>query len=185
MFFPNLAILSGLLVGSELTLALTKRSQSRDKDRSTLPLLWLVIGLSIWLAFELRGRFPEGLVPHPWNCYLIGLLLFSAGLVLRWWAIIYLGCFFTVNVAIAEDHRLITTGPYRFVRHPSYSGSLLIFLGFALCFQNWFSMVVILLPISAAFLWRIHVEESALRANFGDRYAEYARKTYKVIPFIY
>ncbi|MBA3962539.1 MAG: isoprenylcysteine carboxylmethyltransferase family protein [Chthoniobacterales bacterium] len=185
MFLPNIAVLSGLLVGSELTLALAKRSHSGKKDRATLPLLWLVIGLSLCLAFELRARLPQGLMPHPLSCYLVGLCLFTAGLILRWWAIVYLGRFFTVNVAIAEDHQLITTGPYRYVRHPSYSGSLLIFLGFALCFQNFFSLVALLIPISAAFLWRIHVEEMALRANFGERYVRYARETYRVIPFVY
>ncbi len=185
MFLPNIAVLSGLLVGSELALALAKRSRSGEKDRLTLPLLWLVIGSSIWLAFELRARLPQGTMPYPLFCYLIGLCLFTAGLILRWWAIVYLGRFFTVNVAIAEDHQLIMTGPYRYVRHPSYSGSLLIFLGFAFCFQNLFSLLALLIPITAAFLWRIHVEETALRANFGERYAQYARETYRVIPFIY
>ncbi len=120
MNLPSVNVLSAILLASELALALTKRSKSRatGKDRFTLPLLWTVIGLSIWAAFFLRAACPQGRLPYPRVFYIIGLILFVLGLIVRWAAIIYLGRFFTVNVAIAEDHQLITTGPYRFVRHP-------------------------------------------------------------------
>ena len=161
-----------MLLASEVALALSKRSKSRatGKDRFTLPLLWTVIGLSIFAAFFLREAFPQGRLPHPRIFYVIGLILFVIGLIIRWAAIIYLGRFFTVNVAIAEDHQLIITGPYRYVRHPSYTGTLLIFLGFGLCMLNIFSLAAIFLPIAAAFLWRMHVEEQALRRAFSEHY---------------
>ncbi len=188
MTLPGLTSLTAVLLASELALALSKRrvgGRGPDRDRLTLPLLWLVIGLSIWAAFELRARVPAGQLPFRLPFYLVGLFLFVAGLVVRWAAIIYLGRFFTVNVSIAEDHRLITTGPYRYVRHPSYSGSLLIFLGLGLCTLNFYALVAIFLPICAAFLWRIRVEEQALRAAFGDRYKSYAAKTRRIIPWVY
>lgn len=124
-------------------------------------------------------------MPQPLACYLTGLVLFVLGLIIRWTAIIHLGRFFTVNVAIAKDHQLITTGPYRFVRHPSYTGTFFIFFGFGLCMLNFFAMAAILIPISAAFVWRIHVEEMALRENFGDRYRDYAARTWRVIPMVW
>lgn len=185
MTLPGLTSISAVLLASELSLALSKRrvgGGGPDRDRLTLPLLWLVIGLSIWAAFELRARVPAGQLPFPLPFYLAGLTLFGVGLIVRWAAIIYLGRFFTVNVSIAEDHKLITTGPYRFVRHPSYTGSLLIFIGYGLCMLNGYSFVALLAPISAAFVWRIHVEEAALRAAFGDRYKSYAVKTRRIIP---
>ena len=159
MTLPSLTSLSAVLFASEVALAIWKRAgakASAGKDRRSLVLLWLA-----------------------------GLALFLVGLVIRWAAIIHLGRFFTVNVAIAEDHRLITTGPYRYVRHPSYSGSLLLFLGLGLCTLNFYALVAIFLPICAAFLWRIHVEETALRAAFGDRYKSYAAKTRRIIPWVY
>ena len=126
MKLPSFNTLSALLLASEVALALAKRSKSRaaGKDRWTLPLLWTVIGLSIFAGLFLRGAFPQGRLPHPQTFYVIGLILFVLGLIIRWIAIIHLGRFFTVNVAIADDHQLITTGPYRYVRHPSYTGTL-------------------------------------------------------------
>jgi protein-S-isoprenylcysteine O-methyltransferase len=186
MKLPSITTLSALLLASEIALSLSKRSKSRaaGKDRLTLPLLWIVIGVSIFAAFFLREMLPQGKLPHPQVFYVIGLVLFVLGLIVRWIAIIHLGRFFTVNVAIAHDHELITTGPYRYVRHPSYTGTLLIFLGFGLCLLNIFSLAAMFLPIAAAFLWRMHVEEAALRAALV-KYAAYAANTKRLIPFLY
>ncbi len=186
MPLPSLEILSAILLASELSLALSKRAgRATGRDRWSLPLLWLVIGLSIWAGFEFRARVPAGRVPAPLAFYLAGLVCFVIGLVFRWTAIVCLGRFFTVNVAIAADHQLTTSGPYRYLRHPSYTGALLIFLGFGLCTLNFLALAAILLPITAAFLWRIHVEETALRANFGTRYDDYAARTWRVFPFVW
>ncbi|HEY3662450.1 MAG TPA: isoprenylcysteine carboxylmethyltransferase family protein, partial [Chthoniobacterales bacterium] len=187
MKLPSVNVLSAILIASETALALTRRSKSRatGKDRFTLPLLWTVIGLSIWAAFYVHAAFPQAAITHRRSAYLLGLLLFTVGLIVRWTAIIHLGRFFTVNVAIAQDHQLITTGPYRFVRHPSYTGTFLLFLGYGLCMLNFFSLAVVFIPVAIAFLWRMHVEETALREAFGERYREYAAHTRRVIPFIY
>lgn len=187
MQLPSFTTLSALLLASEIALALAKRSKSRrdGKDRFTLPLLWTVIGASIFAGFFLRATLPQGALPYPKVFYVIGLILFVLGLIVRWIAIVHLGRFFTVNVEIAEDHELITSGPYRFVRHPSYTGTLLIFLGFGLCMLNVFSLAAVFLPIATAFLWRMHVEETALRAAFGDDYRAYTAQTRRLIPFIF
>ena len=187
MKLPSFTTLSVLLLASEIALAVAKRSKSRStgKDRLTLPLLWTVIGISIFVAFYLREAFPGGRLPRPQTFYVIGLILFVLGLIIRWVAIIHLGRFFTVNVAIAEDHQLISTGPYRYVRHPSYTGTLMIFLGFGLCMQNIFSLAVVFLPIAIAFLWRMHVEEEALQAAFGEQYRTYITQTRRLIPYLY
>lgn len=187
MKLPSLNVVGAALLVSELALVFAKRSKSRatGKDRFTLPLLWMVIGASIFAGFFLRAAFPQGRLPHAQAFYLVGLILFVLGLIVRWIAIIHLGRFFTVNVAIAEDHQLVTTGPYRYVRHPSYTGTLLIFLGFGLCTVNIFALVAVFLPISAAFLWRMHVEEQALKEAFGDRYRSYIVSTRRLIPYLY
>ncbi len=187
MKLPSFTTLSALLLASEIALALAKRSKvaSGGKDRSTLLLLWLVICGSVFAGIFLRGNLSQGALPHPRFFYIIGLLLFVLGLIIRWVAIIHLGRFFTVNVAIAHDHELITTGPYRYVRHPSYTGTLLMFFGFGLSMLNLYSLAALFLPIATAFLWRMHVEETALAEAFGHRYRDYAARTRRVIPFLY
>ncbi|HEU6448587.1 MAG TPA: isoprenylcysteine carboxylmethyltransferase family protein [Verrucomicrobiae bacterium] len=109
----------------------------------------------------------------------------ALGIVLRWYAILYLGRFFTVNVAIAEDHRLIDTGPYHFIRHPSYTGSLLSALGVAMSLQNWISFLIVFVSILAVTLWRIHIEEQALAEGLGQPYRSYMKRTKRLVPGIY
>jgi protein-S-isoprenylcysteine O-methyltransferase Ste14 len=100
-------------------------------------------------------------------------------------AIITLGRFFTATVTIHSDHRVIRTGLYRRIRHPSYTGLLLAFLGLAIAFSNWLSLIVIFVPITLAILYRIHVEESAMMEGLGQEYADYRRSSKRLVPGVY
>jgi protein-S-isoprenylcysteine O-methyltransferase len=140
---------------------------------------------SVALAFNLEYSFPAAAMNAAPALRYLGIALFVAGLALRWYAIVHLGRFFTVNVSIAADHRLIDTGPYRIVRHPSYTGALMAFLGLGLCIANWASLLSLLVPICLAFLRRIHVEEAVLLQALGDQYRDYMRRTKRLIPAIY
>jgi protein-S-isoprenylcysteine O-methyltransferase len=185
----SLANVLGLIyVLSEIGLAYKKRAkvgETRDGDRGSLTLLWIVIVSSATLAFYIARLLPSagmGAAPvlHP-----LGIALFAAGLTIRWLAIAHLGRFFTVNVAIAANHRLIDTGPYRFVRHPSYTGALMAFLGLALCLDNWVSLLVLGVPVFLVFLRRMRVEEEALLQALGDDYRVYMSRTKRLIPAVY
>ena len=183
---PSPALL-GLLYGlSEIFIGITKRSGQGavSRDRRSLFLLWIIIGSSIVLA-NFALTIPQGNLSHPhfWRC--AGLVFFIGGVALRWYSIFYLGRFFTVDVAIAQKHELIDTGPYRFIRHPSYTGALLAFAGFGLALGSWLALLCLLLPITAAFLWRIRVEEQALSEALGDAYGQYMRRTKRLVPFVY
>ncbi len=114
-----------------------------------------------------------------------GLLVMGIGMPLRWWSIAQLGRFFTVNVAVASDQRVIDSGPYRLIRHPAYSGLLLTICGMALRFGNFVSAAVILVPFVVLIGWRIKVEEAALVAGLGDSYREYMQRTKRLIPGVY
>ena len=111
--------------------------------------------------------------------------LFVLGILIRWWAIIVLGRFFTVDVQIEADHELVDRGPFHLVRHPSYTGVLLAFVGFGLSLMNWIALVVLIVPIFAAFVYRMNVEEEALSGALGDRYRKYMMRTKRLIPGIY
>jgi protein-S-isoprenylcysteine O-methyltransferase len=174
---------------SEIALSVRKRAagsrESQLADRGSLRLLWIVIGCSVFAAFFLSFAIPEADLNSFRPARPVGILFFVLGLMLRWYAIIYLGRFFTVNVAIAADHQVIEGGPYRYIRHPSYTGALMAFLGLGLCIGNWVSLAVLLVPVAGVFLWRMHVEESALLQGLGDRYRSYMARTKRLIPGVY
>ena len=98
----------------------------------------------------------------------IGYGLFVAGLILRGYAIIYLGRFFTTNVAIAADHHVIDSGPYHHIRHPSYAGAALAIFDWCLAVGNWATLAIIFIPALAVQSWRIHVEEKALLTDMAQ-----------------
>ena len=115
----------------------------------------------------------------------VGLALMVSGLLLRWWSVVHLGRYFTVNVAVADDHRVVDTGPYRLIRHPSYTGLLLTCVGVGVCFGNYVSLLVIVVPLVALTLKRVRVEEDALANALGDGYRTYVGHTKRLIPGIY
>jgi protein-S-isoprenylcysteine O-methyltransferase len=180
------SLLGAVLALSELGLTLFKRAkkgQARSADRGSLWLLWAVVVISVNLAYVLGARKPEfGFGPAP---VAAGVALFVGGLALRWYSIMYLGRYFTVNVAIATDHRVIDTGPYRYIRHPSYTGALMAFVGLGLAFRNWAALAVMAVPIALVFLWRIRVEEAALAQALGDTYRDYMSRTKRLVPAVY
>ena len=184
---PPPAILGNIMWISELALALRKRSGKGavSKDRHSLQIIWIVYLASIGCGIAAAYRLPECRLPGPQYFLWAGYGLFVLGTALRWYAIIYLGRFFTANVAIAGDHRVIDTGPYRFIRHPSYTGGLTAILGLGLSFQNWASLLIVFIPCLAVMLWRIHLEEKVLSEGLGEAYVIYMRRTKRLIPFIY
>ena len=114
-----------------------------------------------------------------------GLVVLGIGIAVRSTAIAQLGRFHTPNVAIREDHQLKVTGLYRLVRHPSYLGALIAYLGFSLALGNWLSVVVIVAVMSALYRYRIQEEDAAMLAAFGDAYRAYCVRTKRLIPWVY
>jgi protein-S-isoprenylcysteine O-methyltransferase len=115
----------------------------------------------------------------------LGAGLFAVGTILRWWSIVHLGRFFSVDVAIASDHKVVETGPYRFVRHPSYTGLLLQCAGLGIVLRTTLSLLVIIVPTFLVLFHRIRVEEKALLANFGKDYEAYTRRTKRLLPGVF
>ena len=165
-------------------LARSKNPDSKERDRGSMQLIWTAIIFSIpagiLCAIYINARI-SGTLILPW----IGLALILAGMAIRFIAIRTLGRFFTVNLAIHPDQHIIQTGPYRYIRHPSYAGSLLSFLGFALTLDNWLSLAVIVIPVFATFMNRILIEEKLLLQQFGQEYNEYMKGSGRLIPWVY
>lgn len=155
------------------------------RDRGSLVAVWIAIFVSIMLAMFARYYDPGSLRLSPMTRAVVALVLLVAGLALRTWAIVTLGKFFTVNVAVHADHRVVRNGPYRWLRHPSYTGALIAFVGLGILTGSALSLGVLAIGIGAAFAYRIAVEERALREHLGAEYDEYACHTRRLIPFVY
>ena len=113
-----------------------------------------------------------------------GILLILAGAAFRWYAVRVLGKYFTLQVAIQSGQTVVESGPYRWIRHPSYSGSLVSLLGLGLVLSNWLSLVcVVVFPI-LGYSYRIWVEEMTLVDALGEPYRDYMKRTKRLIPFI-
>ncbi|MFL6541407.1 MAG: methyltransferase family protein [Chthoniobacterales bacterium] len=173
---------------SEFLLSITRRSRSKtgqSQDRSTLRTLWIVIMACVFAALYGAQNWRFAALRHRDVLDLLAILFFASGLALRWWSIIVLGRFFTVDVTIEKDHEVVEAGPYRLVRHPSYTGVLLAFVGWGLSLHNWLALLVLLVPIFAAFAHRMTVEEEALAGALGEHYRAYMGRTKRLLPFVY
>ncbi len=159
-------------------------SKAENRDRFSLRVIavgnmiaWIV---AVWLSFTRLGMI---VTPVRWQ--IAGLLIMALGIAVRSVAIAQLGRYHTPNVAVLADHEVFDRGLYRRIRHPSYLGALIAFFGFGLALANWLSLLVIMALALIAYLYRIHEEEAALLNALGERYANYCRRSKRLIPGVY
>ena len=151
----------------------------RDRGSGALVILTVLLSISVALAFGYNG---VGWLPD-WAYYL-GISLMLLGIVVRQWAIAVLGRFFTLTVKVAEDHKVIDKGPYKVIRHPSYTGILITFMGLGFAVQSAGALVVLLALYGISFGYRISVEEKTLLSELGKDYGDYMKRTKRIIPFL-
>lgn len=160
-----------------------KTGDAENRDRLSLRLLMigspLAYAVSIGLAFGSTAAIDSAALQ------LAGLAIMALGIAVRSTAIVQLGRFHTPNVAVRTDHQLKQDGLYRHVRHPSYLGALIAYLGFTLALGNWLSVAALMCTATGLYLYRIHEEDEALAAAFGETYRQYARHTWRLIPWLY
>jgi protein-S-isoprenylcysteine O-methyltransferase Ste14 len=147
--------------------------------------LWpclLGAGVMVYLA---PRYFPAADIRPAAVVFAAGLVILVGGLVLRGAAIRTLGVYFTGTVRVSTDQPVVTAGPYRLLRHPSYSGLLLAFVGLGLTSVNWVGLAAMIVLPLPPILWRIHAEERALLAMLGDRYGDFAAQRKRLIPLVW
>jgi protein-S-isoprenylcysteine O-methyltransferase Ste14 len=150
-----------------------------DKGSGLLILLGIFGSVSIANAFA-----SSGFTPLPIASFYVGLVMMLLGMAFRFWAVATLRSFFSYTVQIKEGHHVIESGPYRFVRHPAYAGSLLTIVGVGFALQSWGAVLLIALMFLMAFGYRMTVEEKALVDSLGEEYLSYAKRVKRIIPFI-
>ena len=178
-----IAILLVWMFADSMVIFRHKTGAAENRDRFSLKLLMIGSLLTLWtgiaLAFGERGAM------HAAPVQIAGLVILGIGIAVRSTAIVQLGRFHTPNVAVRADHQLRVTGLYRFVRHPSYLGALIAYLGFSLALGNWLSVLVLMVVMPCLYGYRIHEEDAAMLAAFGDPYRAYCARTKRLIPWVY
>jgi protein-S-isoprenylcysteine O-methyltransferase Ste14 len=168
----------------ELRQALNRRAGAQNQDRGSLMVVRAVSVAAAVVAALVAGagaaRFPVT-APVFW----VALAAIWAGIALRQWCFITLGRYFTFTVKTSPDQRVISAGPYRVLRHPSYSAILLILAGIGLTYGNWLSLAALVAIPAAGLVYRIHVEEAALSAAIGAEYTDFVRSRKRLIPFVW
>jgi protein-S-isoprenylcysteine O-methyltransferase Ste14 len=163
----------------------TRRGGGHISDRGSLTALWVTIVCSMSLGGYFQDAHSSSAFHNAEWLKPVALAVLMVGLAIRWAAIYSLGRSFSANVAIHATQKLNRSGLFHYVRHPSYSGLLLLFLAVGLRTRNWLSLLLMTVPPIIALLYRIRVEEDALIAAFGDDYLDYIRTTPRLIPGIF
>lgn len=160
------------------------KNQSNDQNS-----VWLILALSSvsivapiveWAYFDLGFRRTDFEV-----CQGVGLMSIIGGVALRLWAIRTLGDFFTATVQVQKHLRVITSGPYTWIRHPSYLGAYLAFMGCATLLEAWAALAVAMVCMGVAYHFRIEAEEKTLVHAFGKEYRIYQNHSWRLIPCIW
>jgi protein-S-isoprenylcysteine O-methyltransferase Ste14 len=171
----------------EVFMNLRQRSKSKitySGDKRSLWLLYGLITVGYALSFSI-GATTIGRIYY-WNTlFAIGMALVVIGFVIRIHSMLTLKQYFTYSVAKVEGHRIVETGLYKFIRHPGYLGQLIIFIGISISISNWLSILVMMIPVTLGYLYRIKVEERFMLEQLGEDYLNYQERTKRLIPMIY
>lgn len=177
-------IIFALAYGPEFGLIFRSRPQTAESvDRGSL----MVIMISGWIGYPLAFslvRSEHFHLDHERFWFFLGLVLLVSGSLLRRYCWRVLGKFFTGNVRIQQGQAVIQRGPYRLVRHPSYTGGMLMHLGCGLALTNWMAVLVLFVTTGLGYLYRVHVEEKALVIGLGEEYREYMQRTKRFVPHV-
>jgi len=182
IFYIVLALLFlSEIIGSMIIPHLRRRGakiKKNDKGSGLLFIIGMFAFLPIAYFFAKDSTFVLSI-----GIFYLGIIFIILGIIIRQWSIAVLGRFFSGTVGLQKNHNVVDRGPYRLVRHPSYTGIVLTLVGFGLAVQSWGAIIVILI-ISCALIYRIYVEEKVLVSNLGGAYIEYMKRTKRLIPYV-
>ena len=157
---------------------------AQRRDRGSYALIMVSMFAGIFIAFTVAFGVPAATIA--WQQPLVfwtGIVLMLAGAAFRWYAIKVLGRFFTRSVATRAGQYVVDTGPYRLIRHPTYTGAMVTVLGLAM--TNWLSLVLVVLGTLTGYEYRVRVEERALCDGIGRPYRDYMQRTRRFVPYVW
>lgn len=165
---------------------LIRRSRKRPagaQDAGTLRLIMVGQQAAMFAGFG-ASFLPWGVMRRPEAALAVGTCVLLAGGILRRLCFRALGRYFTGAVVVVPDQPVVERGPYRWVRHPSYTAGMVIFVGIAIALGSWPSVAILTLVPPLVYLRRVRVEEAALLATIGEPYRAYMARTARFIPFV-
>jgi len=181
-------VVVGVFVVSELRVRLRsgRNPHGSQFDRTSLLVVQATAIGGVGGAVLLTRRLPgAALAGARWPLFVAGLVLMCAGISLRQWAVATLGRFFTIDVRVQPGQTVVDRGPYRWVRHPSYTGLILTFLGFGLALGNIAALAAAFLVPTVGLVYRIRFEEQALLEGLGEPYRRYAEGRRRLVPGVW
>jgi protein-S-isoprenylcysteine O-methyltransferase Ste14 len=179
-----LSVAAAILWLSQPGFSASEMQINKQKDKLSVLIILFCSSLSVFSAVSEWAYATEN--KSEINiATIIGLIMLVAGITIRVVSINILGKHFTATVNIDEKHELIQKGPYKFVRHPGYSGAFIAIIGCPLFLNNLYTVFVATAAMGIAYYIRINLEEEALSGHFGDAYKAYQKKTHRLLPFIW
>jgi protein-S-isoprenylcysteine O-methyltransferase Ste14 len=167
---------------------LIRRSQPQageKADQGSLKVILLASWIGMLVGFSVAGVPAFVLVRGQRLWFGLGITCVALGALLRRHCFRTLGRYFTGDVKVVSGQSVIEVGAYRWVRHPSYTGGMLLYLGTGLALTNWLSVLIITVMGAAGYSYRVMVEERALQASMGVPYQEYMRRTKRFVPYLF
>jgi len=180
-FVYFLIILTEIIGGIIVPRVRRHGTEIKKKERGSGRLISVSVVVSFIVAYFLAL---SGITLMPSWVFYLGISIMIFGIMVRQWSIAVLGRFFSPTIGVQEGQKVVDRGPYRLVRHPSYTGILLILVGVGLAFQSLAAILVILLIFSVAYGYRMNEEEKVLTLELGEEYVKYMKRTKRLIPYI-
>jgi protein-S-isoprenylcysteine O-methyltransferase Ste14 len=155
-------------------------------DRASLLIVFASVYVGLVAGFVVAAGVEPAAIPDwRWPVFVVGLALMGTGIVIRQWAVVLLGQYFTVDVRIHPGQAVVERGPYRWVAHPSYTGMIVTSVGIGLALGNWAALAVLAVVPTGGLVVRIHVEERALRAGLGEPYRRFLAARPHLLPGVW
>ena len=181
IFVYFLMILTEIIGGIMVPRVRRHGTEIKKKERSSGKLISVSVAVSFLVAYFFAL---SGITLMPSWVFYLGIAIILLGIIVRQWSIAVLGRFFSPTIGVQEGQKVVEAGPYRLVRHPAYTGVLLILVGVGLAFQSLAAVLVMLLMFSVAYGHRINEEEQVLVSELGEEYVKYMKRTKRLIPCI-
>jgi len=181
-------VVLGMFGASEWSIRFRSRMNrgGTHQDRGSFYVVIATALMGVGAAFSLAQLVPSASVTVArWPTPIAGMVIILSGIALRQWSVLTLGRFFTVRVQVTSDQRVVDTGPYRWLRHPSYTAIIMSFVGIGVALENWLSLLALIVVPTVGLVVRIRVEERALLAALGEPYREFSATRARLIPNVW